>query len=257
MRDKSVGQIYETDDYSKFKRLEGNRNVKSVKKILDSLDSVGYVLSPILVNEKFEVIDGQHRLEAFKKRGLPIHYMMQEGIGLKECQNLNTGQSNWTTMNYISSYAESGDEAFLRLASLVTEFGKTFRLEGVLMFAIGYKGQGGQTHKMIKEKAIDLTEERYELARERLHSSMELGFADLQKQNKFYVRSWWGAVSYAYQHQDVNVKELALRLKNAPLELKSYNRTEDQLAVFDKIYNKGRRNKVFMSSDFQLGKYKE
>lgn len=257
MNDRSIGQIYETDDYSKFKRLEGNRSIRNIKKILDSIDSVGYVLSPILVNEKFEVVDGQHRLEALKKKGLPVHYMIQKGIGLDECQSLNTGQSNWTTMNYVSSYAEAGDENYLRISSLVTEFGKQFKLEGVLLFTIGYNGQGGRTHALIRDRAIQVTEEAYELARTRMNSAIDLGLVDLQKQNKFYIRSWWAAVVYAYQHQEVDIKELAVKLKNSPLELKSYNKVEDQLAVFDKIYNKGKRKKVFMSSDFQLGKYRD
>lgn len=59
-------RIYKTDDHTLFKKLEGNRDVRSVEKIIKSIDNVGYVLSPILVNEKYEVIDGQNRLEACK-----------------------------------------------------------------------------------------------------------------------------------------------------------------------------------------------
>lgn len=99
--DNVIGQIYQTTDYSKFKRLKGNRDVKNAKKIVDSINDVGYVLSPILVNEKMEVIDGQNRLDALVKLDMPVVYMMQEGIGRKECQALNINQTNWTTEQFI------------------------------------------------------------------------------------------------------------------------------------------------------------
>ena len=57
MEYKVVGQIYQTDDYDIFKKLDGNRDAGNVTAILNSIDEVGYVLSPILVNEDYEVIE--------------------------------------------------------------------------------------------------------------------------------------------------------------------------------------------------------
>lgn len=257
-KDNVAGQIYVTDDYEKFKRLDGNRDVKNLKRILDSINTVGYVLSPILVNEKFEIIDGQHRLEALKKLGLPVYYIIQPGIGEEECKHLNTGQTNWTTADYISNGAEKGVPDYLRLASLLSEFGKTFKLEGVMSFATDIHLSGGTMHALVKDGKLKISEKQYELARTRLRSAKELGFCDIQKEGKFYCRSWYQAVAYAYKHQGVSVKELAEKLKSSPIELKSYNKIEDQLTLFDKIYNRGRKKgKVFMSSDFQLGKYRQ
>ena len=59
--DMLYGYIYVSHDYDKFTRVKGNRNPKSAKKIIESINNVGYILNPILVNEKFEVIDGQNR----------------------------------------------------------------------------------------------------------------------------------------------------------------------------------------------------
>lgn len=113
--DRVCGNIYVTYDYSKFKRLKGNRDVDHERAIYDSIKKVGYVRDPILVNEKFEVIDGQNRLMALEKAGLPVEYTVQEGIGLKECQSLNIGQKNWTTNQWIASYAEQGIEPYIAL----------------------------------------------------------------------------------------------------------------------------------------------
>ena len=137
--DAIIGQIYQTADYTKFKRLPGNRDVKNAKKIVDSINDVGYVLSPILVNEKMEVVDGQNRLEALQKLELPVAYIMQEGIGRKECQALNINQSNWTTEQFIHSYAECGYKSYQKLELLIHDFKKKgFGLEGILFIALPY-----------------------------------------------------------------------------------------------------------------------
>lgn len=64
--DKKTTNVYETTNYSKFKKMLDNREVSPnrVQKIVKSIDQVGYVMSPIIVNEKMEVIDGQGRLAA-------------------------------------------------------------------------------------------------------------------------------------------------------------------------------------------------
>ena len=58
--------INTTGDYGIFKRLKGNRTVtrSRVEKIKNSINKVGYIKSPIVVNEKREVIDGQGRCQA-------------------------------------------------------------------------------------------------------------------------------------------------------------------------------------------------
>jgi len=77
---KSIAKIFYTTDYSKFNTLAGNRqvNIAHVKKLESSFDEE-YLISPILVNEKFQIIDGQHRFEAAKNLKLPIYYYMIQG----------------------------------------------------------------------------------------------------------------------------------------------------------------------------------
>ena len=39
------------------------------------------LMCPIIVNENYEIIDGQHRYSASKELGLPIRYIVGEGYG--------------------------------------------------------------------------------------------------------------------------------------------------------------------------------
>ena len=260
MKDQVIGKIYQTTDYDKFKRLKGNRDVSRSGKVVESIEKVGYILSPILVNENFEVIDGQNRLQAVKELKLPVKYMVQPGIGIDECRALNINQSNWSTEQFIASYAENGYSSYERLYSLIRDFkGKGFSLEGILLLTSPHLIQNGAgTHYgAVKTGEYKLSDERYDFARNRLASCMALGFVDFKDKYDMLGRTYWGAVSYAYEHREVNIKALARKMFENPKEIISVSKVSDQLRYFEDAYNKGVRatNKVYMSTDFLKRKY--
>lgn len=116
-------EIKSTKNYSLFKNLAGNRNVDParVSKIKKSILKNGWFTNPILVNEKMEIIDGQGRYAALKELNMPIEYVVERGIGIECCINMNTAQTNWTIMDYVGSYAERGNENYQRLVMLMEE----------------------------------------------------------------------------------------------------------------------------------------
>lgn len=124
--DKVIYQVYESKDYDKFKRLLGNRYLTRAKvsKLKKNILRFGWLRNPILVNENFEVIDGQHRFEALKELGYPIEYVVDEGTSLTECQALNLAQTNWGQIDYIRSYAENNIEDYVYLNDLVMRYEK-------------------------------------------------------------------------------------------------------------------------------------
>ena len=79
-------KIYRTTNYGMFRRLLGNRDVTEarISKIVNRIEENGYIESPIAINEKYEVIDGQGRLEALKRLKMPVDYYVVEGAGLKQ-----------------------------------------------------------------------------------------------------------------------------------------------------------------------------
>ena len=62
MADKCVAKIYETTDYNRFRYIEGNRKVNHAKKIVQSIQAIGRLMKPVLINERWEIIDGQGTL---------------------------------------------------------------------------------------------------------------------------------------------------------------------------------------------------
>lgn len=97
-----------TDDLEKFRWMGGNREIRPswVNELKKSIMKNGYLKSqPIVVNEYYEVVDGQHRLEACRQLGCPIYYTVEIGATLKDCQALNQGAKRWKMDDYILSYA--------------------------------------------------------------------------------------------------------------------------------------------------------
>ena len=84
-----INEVYETNDYSQFKFLNNNRDIstKHVNKLIKSMKEKR-LISPILINESGQIIDGQHRFEAQKNLGFPVPYIVQKGYGEKEAQGL-------------------------------------------------------------------------------------------------------------------------------------------------------------------------
>ena len=64
-----VNKVYQTNDLTICKEIGGNRvpNPQHVKRLCSSIKENGMLCNPILVNEKMQVIDGQHRLLASKE----------------------------------------------------------------------------------------------------------------------------------------------------------------------------------------------
>lgn len=121
-----IADVMQTSDYSLFHRLDGNRRlVKSRKnKILKSIENVGYILNPIIVNKNMDVIDGQGRLEALKELGLPVPYVVAGDIGIEECIALNINMTNWKVQDYIDSYAEMGNINYITFKDFRNTFPK-------------------------------------------------------------------------------------------------------------------------------------
>ena len=113
-------KIYRTTNYSMFKKLIGNRDIDQRHKIelIKSIKENGYVMNPILVNERMEVVDGQHRLAALEELGLPVYYYIVPGLTAKECGDLNRGQKNWKSIDYINKNAALGNINYRLLKNL-------------------------------------------------------------------------------------------------------------------------------------------
>lgn len=123
MDTKIISQVYQTSDYSMFKTLRGNRKVSKahVLRLRKSMEK-NLLLTIIIVNELFEIIDGQHRFEVLKELGLPVTYVIITGYGLNEVRIFNAGMSNWGNMEYLNSFCDLGFPEYLKFRNFMRRF---------------------------------------------------------------------------------------------------------------------------------------
>lgn len=107
--DKISQKVYVTENYSKFKHLNGNRptNRRHIENIKKSIEEEDLEIA-IEVNENMEILDGQHTIIAREELGLPIHYVIKEGFGLRQAQRRNTIKKNWSPNDFVSGYSDMG-----------------------------------------------------------------------------------------------------------------------------------------------------
>lgn len=111
-----------TQDYSIFKEFTSNREVdeKHVKRLMKSIQRRNLLhVRPISVDKEMNVIDGQHRLEAARRMGIPV-YFEQSDMSDDDISMLNSNQKNWSAIDYINHYTVKKVAAFSKLSSLIS-----------------------------------------------------------------------------------------------------------------------------------------
>ena len=121
--DRIYTQVYETMDYDKFSFIRGNRpvNESHVSNIMKSMKD-GELISPIIVNEKKQITEGQHRFTSWKRLGRPVKYIVGKGYGIKETQAYNSNQKNWSVDTVVQSYAELGYKDYAKLIEIQNKY---------------------------------------------------------------------------------------------------------------------------------------
>jgi len=154
MSDEAFSTVYKTYDYSKFKLVDTNRivNELSVRRLVESFKTL-YLVTVLVVNERFEIIDGQHRFTAAKELGMPIYYLIVYGYGLKEIQTLNTNQKNWQRKDHLHSFCAEGNEAYLEFNEFMNQFPE-LGISASLKIFTGL--HGGSLSKVIDGKQLSM-----------------------------------------------------------------------------------------------------
>tara|TARA_R100000654_G_scaffold68655_2_gene97750 strand:+ start:689 stop:1408 length:720 start_codon:yes stop_codon:yes gene_type:complete len=130
---KEINTVYETKDYKTFSFLSNNRNISNhhVNRIINSMKKKR-LISPILVNENFQIIDGQHRFLAQKQLKFSIPFVVQEGYGEKETQMLNTTTKNWSLSDWERYYCNKNIKDYIEFSN----FRKKYKFDFNVSYSI-------------------------------------------------------------------------------------------------------------------------
>jgi len=119
--------IKRTYNYKLFKKIRGNRTIKikKVKKLVNSIDGGLNLLPycPVLVNEKLEICDGQHRFETAKTNGEPIYYIVCDSMTVKQIAEMNSNSDSWTVFDFLECYVALGIPDYIYLKDFCEKTG--------------------------------------------------------------------------------------------------------------------------------------
>lgn len=157
--------VYKTNDYAKFKKFGGNRHTrdKNIVKIEQSYMALGdrYIDIPIIVNEHFEVIDGQHRFDFCFDKKLPIVYQIIPGLGYREMIALNEGKTNWNREDTIDFYADGmSSPDFKRLQDLYDKYPNVAKA----VICVAVHGNNNFSSRDFRNGTLCITKEQYDNA---------------------------------------------------------------------------------------------
>ena len=247
--------IQVTKDYSMFCRMEGNRQVtaKRAKDIRKSIESIGLVPSPIVVNERYEVIDGQGRLDAIQQLGLPVFYVVVPGLGLQDCVSMNVNSTPWKLIDYIMSYAETGNENYKRLLRLIESY--DLPLSVAVCAATGVMSTSSPS---IKTGSLELSADRY-YAIDAMLAYVERFRKVMKEHDITNLAPVYSALCFCYQCPDIDNERMFNAFARYCHKLTGTRKTVEVLDALTDIYNFGRKkDKVYITTKYREyldGKY--
>ena len=104
------GQVFyvRKEHFGRFKFLETNRdrNDAQVNRLMGLLKEPRGQRDPIKINRKWEVIDGQHRLDAAIQGGLDcVMVLMQDDATIDDVIVMNTSQKKWGWADFLKTHS--------------------------------------------------------------------------------------------------------------------------------------------------------
>ena len=223
-------KIYKTTDYSLFKYLKGNRAITElhVRRLVESIKEKDLQV-PIIVDEKMNVVEGQHRLEAYKIVGRPILYIVKDNVTLEDVRKLNSVARKWTLTEYLMSHVKLGNHDY----ELLEWFHRTYEF-GLSECIAMLNGKGYCASKELKEfKDGKFTLQNLELGKTWARSINKVGeYFQYYKKRSFVL-----AMIVLMQHPKFSWKTFEKKLKNFSAKLKNQGSRNDFIINLERLYN--------------------
>lgn len=218
----------ETKDYSKFAFLRANRkiNKNNVEKIKASYREWGVIPGrPILIDNDFNIIDGQHRFLALKDLGFPVPYEVIGGDVIGKTMALNSNQEHWQLIDFAKSYAEQGMDSYRKL--LKFEEKNKFGFTNSLHLCFGFKAK---SYDIKKGRNFEFQEIAHEIA-DYIHNLDDVTF----KTTKAFVY----AVYVLFNKADLEQRTI---IRNNILKVPKGTHANDYRTAFENILNHKKKN---------------
>jgi len=232
--------VHTTKDYSIFKTLNGNRDVNQLHltRLKDSIKK-NHLTTIIMVNENFEIIDGQHRFLISQELDLPINYTISKNYGLKEVQILNANMKNWTVSDYVNGYCDLGYKDYIIFREFMEDYG--FPNQVSILLLGGEQLQGSNKVSPTTKfkdglfKVKDLEQSRRIAEKIKMIEPFYDGYM-----RRSFILAMYGM----FHNENFEFTEFISKLKQQPTTLQDCTNVSQYKVLIEEIYNYRRREKV-------------
>jgi hypothetical protein len=228
-------QVHTTKNYSLFKPIDGNRNknLLHINRLKKSIQE-NYLFTTIIVNENYEIIDGQHRFDVIEELKLPLNYIMCKGYGLNEVHILNQNSKTWNADDYLAGYCQLGYEHYLEFA----KFKKRFDFGSNVCMLLLCNTDSGSSIKNFYNGEFKIKD--YNKAIDKANKIKMIGkFYDGYKRQTF-IR----AMCQMLDKPIFDFTHFIQKLQLQPLALQNCNDIDQYRLLIEEIYNYRTREKV-------------
>lgn len=234
--------IKKTKNYKQFKFYKANRIVRTpflsvLKKSI--LKKNLLYLNPIIVNEKMEVIDGQHRLIAAQELGVPIYYMIAPDLGFEDILLLNANVVKWSTIEYLDAYIKLGLEDYKKLKQFSRKYNISIT-NSLATLSLKDKGSNQFIAHLAEFREGNFKVENYSLA---------VKFIEFAKQTEPFLlenvirdRDFLSACWWVYKNDSIDKEAFIASLEAFPRRVHRCGAIREYLRQFEDIFNYQRRS---------------
>lgn len=113
-----------TRDYKLFKIMRENREINSgsVIRLMHSMKNNGVLMNPIFVNEKMEIVDGQHRFHALMEMKAEVPFIVIPGYDHDQVHVLNMQAKNWNASEFLSYHYKLGNANYVQVHNFMQKY---------------------------------------------------------------------------------------------------------------------------------------
>jgi hypothetical protein len=228
----------ETKQYTKFNILNHNRelNNSNLKKIEESILENGLQV-PIIVDESYNIIDGQHRFYVLQTNKMVVSYIMSKRANSQDIDKYQESKK-WTAWDYCHKRANLGDISCQEAMEIAEEWnketkGKLLKLRTVELLMDG-KGTAGIFNKLKYGKYLinkDYAYEIYELLQ--LMNELDMGTSAYGQKIIRPLKKLF------YENKGLSKRVIEQMTKD--YYIRAYSNENDQYEYLKDIYNKTKR----------------
>ncbi len=242
--------VFQTDDYSQFKMIAGNRGINTnkvsriIKQIEAGNDMLRYYPIQVRVNgQKMEILDGQHRFFICKKLKRPVHYIIvTDQKSMVDIAKVNSNVETWKPVDYLNLYINQGNEHYVKLQKFVKDYGMKIGLAVKLLHggSVNSKGSFGKSNEIFQNGIFEVLKQA---EANKLIKACQL-FKVFPKWNS---EAFVQAIEKVIAADLISVQDLAAAVNKRPEMLTEQANYKQYIFNLEQIANVGKQKRIVIS----------